>query len=109
MVLRNAGRCSAAWRALPGRPLRDDDGAYSEVVQGIVDAFLAVAAVSGDGARPAAGALDDPLDGGGQLWGVGWVALVHAVVQDDTVVVVDDLALVAEFDRLAQASLGDRP
>jgi hypothetical protein len=42
---------------------RDDDGAYPEVAQRVVNAFLAVAAVGGDGARLATGALDDPLDG----------------------------------------------
>jgi hypothetical protein len=87
----------------------DDDGADPEVVQCIVNAFLPVAAVGGDGTRPTTGALDDPLDGGGQLRGIGWVALVHAVVEDDTVVVVHDLALVTELNRLTEASLGDRP
>jgi hypothetical protein len=78
-------------------------------VQRILDVFLAVAAVGGDGARPAAGAADDPLDGRDQLWGVGWVALVHAVVEHDTIVVVEDPTFVAELDRFTEASLGDRP
>jgi hypothetical protein len=113
------GRCrpEVASRPGPGRrgPLlrvtrgRATVAAYPEVVQRILDVFLAVAAVGGDGARPAAGAADDPLDGRDQLWGVGWVALVHAVVEHDTIVVVEDLTFVAELDRFTEASLGDRP
>ena len=38
------------------------DRAHAEVVQGVVDAFLAVAAVGGDGARRAPGSLLDPRD-----------------------------------------------
>lgn len=40
----------------------DDDGAHPELVQAVVDAVFAVAAVGGDRARLATGAPDDPLD-----------------------------------------------
>jgi hypothetical protein len=36
-------------------------------------------------------------------------AVFHAVVRDDAVVIVDDLGLVTELDRLADAALADRP
>jgi hypothetical protein len=78
-------------------------------VQGIVDAVLAVAAVGGDRAGRVAGAVDDSLDCWGQPWRIGWVAGLDGVVEHDAVVVVDDLGLVAELDRLAQPALGDRP
>jgi len=87
----------------------DDDGAHAELVQCVVDALLAVTAVGGDGAGPPAGAADDPLDGRRELRRVGRVALVQGVVEHDAVVVVDDLRLVAELDRLPEPALGDRP
>jgi hypothetical protein len=71
-------------------------------VQGVVDGLLPVAAVGGDGPGTPAGAFDDPLDRGGELGAVGRVALLQDVVEDDSVVVVGDLALVAELDRLAE-------
>src|SRR5260370_13109644 len=67
---RKAGRCSVAWRALPGLPLRDDHLADAQVVQVVFDGLLAVAAVGGDGAGRAGGALDDPADGGCHLPGL---------------------------------------
>jgi hypothetical protein len=88
---------------------RDDDVADAEVVQVVIDGFLAVAAVGGDGPWLAAGAPDDPADGRGELGGVGRVALFQDVVEDDAVVVVGDLGLVAELDGLAEPALGDRP
>ncbi len=48
----------------------------------------------------AAGALDDPFDRRGELRRVGRVALLQVVVEHDAVLVVDDLSLVAELDRL---------
>jgi len=62
------------------------------------------------GGRPwlAAGALDDPLDRRRELRCVGRVALLQVVVEDDAVLVVNDLRLVAELDRLAELALGDR-
>ena len=47
------------------------DRAHAEVVQGVVDAFLAVAAVGSDGARCAPGSLGDPRDRRRQLRRVG--------------------------------------
>jgi hypothetical protein len=41
------------------------------------------------------------------LRGVGRVSLLQGVVQDDAVVVVGDLGLVAELDRLAEPAFGD--
>src|SRR4051794_31941259 len=85
-----------------------DDGADSEVVQVVLDAGLAVAAVGGHGARAAAGAGDHPRHSGCQLRGVGRIALIEGVVQDHAVVVVEHLALVAELDRPPEPALGDR-
>jgi hypothetical protein len=80
-------------RSLPGLPLRGDhDGPHAHLVQGLVDALLAVAAVSGDGSGTAPGAGDDPFDGSSELRGVGGVALLQSVVEHDAVVIVDDLA-----------------
>jgi hypothetical protein len=45
---------------------------------------------------------------GGQLRGVGGIAPLEGVVEHDTVVVVDDLALVAELDRPPQPALRGR-
>ena len=39
----------------------DQDRAHAQIVQVVLDAFLAVAAVGGDGARRAPGALGDPF------------------------------------------------
>src|SRR5207237_605969 len=85
----------------------DHDGADPELVQRLVDAVLAVAAVSGDRPRAAAGARDDPGDGRRELRCVGWVAGVDGVVEHDTVVVVDDLRFAAELHRHAQAAFAD--
>jgi hypothetical protein len=53
-VRRKAGRCSTARRAAEGLPLRADHHVGdAEVVQVVLDALLAVAAVGGDGAGPA--------------------------------------------------------
>ena len=84
------------------------DRAHAEVVQVVLDAFLAVAAVGGDGAGRAPGSLLDPPDRRRQLRRVGRVAHLDGVIDDDAVVVVGDLGFVAELDRLAQAALGDR-
>ncbi len=78
-------------------------------MQGVVDTSFAVAAVRGHGARVAAGAPGHPLDRRLHPWSVGGVAGLHVVVEDDTVVVVDNLGFVAELDRLAQPALRDRP
>jgi hypothetical protein len=45
------------------------------------------------------------LDGWGEQLGVGWVAGVHVVVEDEPVGVVGDLGLVAELDRFAEPAL----
>src|SRR5215207_3687014 len=83
-------------------------GADTQVVEAVVDLLLAVAAVGCDGTGWPAGAPGDPLDRGGELGRVGGVALLDGVVQDDAVVVVGQLGLVAELDRFAEAALGDR-
>ncbi len=70
---------------------------------------LAVAAVGGHRARSTAGAPPDPFDGGCELRRVRDGARPDRVVHDDTVVVVDDLRLVAELDRPVDAALPDRP
>jgi len=86
----------------------DHDGPHGQVVRVILDAFLAVAAVCGDGPWTAPGA-DDALDSRGELRSVSRIALLHGVVHDDTVVLAGDLGLVAELDGLAEAALCDRP
>src|SRR4051812_47346448 len=98
------GLTGLAGSALAG----DDDGPDSEVVQVVLHAGLAVAAVGGNGVRVAAGAGDHPGHGGRQLRGVRRIALIDGVVQDDSVVVVEHLALVAELDRPPEPALGDR-
>ena len=108
--------CSAERRAvlaglagLAGFALaRDDYRAHAELVQVVLDRGLAVAAVGGHGARAPPGAPDDPTDGRGELGRVGRVAAFDGVVEHDPVVVVDDLALVAELDRPTEPALGDR-
>src|SRR5206468_3980228 len=75
----------------------DGDGAYAERGQFAVDGCFAVAAVGGDRCACSPGAAADPLDRGGDLWGVRDGAGLDRVVQDDAVVVVDDLGLVAEL------------
>jgi hypothetical protein len=84
-----------------------DDGADAEIVQRVVDPFLAVAAAGGHGVWCAAGAGDDPLDGRRQLWGVGGVARLDAVIEHDAVFVFDDLGFVTEFHRPSESALGD--
>jgi hypothetical protein len=87
----------------------DDDVADAEVVQGVVDTGFAVAAVRGHGAGFPAGPLDDAFHRRCQPRCVGGVAGLHIVVEDDTVVVVNNLGFVAELDRLAEPALRDRP
>nr|BFE63990.1 hypothetical protein GCM10020063_085160 [Dactylosporangium thailandense] len=86
----------------------DGDRLHAGVEQGGLDAGFAVAAVRGRGPWSTTGAAGDPFDRGWQLRGVGWVALLDCVVQDDAVGVVDDLSLVAELNGFAEASLDDR-
>src|SRR5215207_6890175 len=98
------GLASLAGSALAG----DHHGPDAELVQVVLDAGLAVAAVGGDGPRAPPGPGDDPSDGWGELWRVGGVAALDGVVEHDAVVVVEDLGLVAELHRPAQPALGDR-
>jgi hypothetical protein len=86
----------------------DDDVADTEVVQGVVDAGFAVAAVGGYGPRLAPGPSDNAFDGGPQLGWVGGVAGLDVVVEHDPVSVVTHLRFVAELDRLAEPALRDR-
>jgi hypothetical protein len=50
---------------------RDHHGAHAELVQVVLDAGFAVAAVGGDGARAAPGAGDDSADRRGESRRVG--------------------------------------
>src|SRR4029450_8599913 len=88
---------------------RNDDVSDTEIVQVILDAGLAVAAVGGHRLRLSSGAADDPFDSGFQPRSIGRVARLHVVVEDDAVVVVDQLGLVAELDRFPEPALSDRP
>src|SRR4029453_6830365 len=86
----------------------DDDGAHAEVVQGVIDVLLAVAAVGGHGPRRAAGPGADAACRWGRAGGVGRVAVLDIVVEDDAVLVVDQLGFVAELHRFAEAAFRDR-
>jgi hypothetical protein len=85
----------------------DDDVADAEVVQGVVDVLLAVAGVGGDDPRRSTGASVDAFDGRRETWGVDRVAVLDIVVEHDAVLVVDQLRLITELDRLAEATFGD--
>jgi hypothetical protein len=87
----------------------DHDVADAELVQVVLDAGFAVAAVRGYRAWFPAGAFDHPFDSGFQPGSIGGVAWLHIVVQHDPVVVVADLGLVAELDRFPEPALSDRP
>src|SRR5215472_11457361 len=92
LALESADPAFASGPPLDGFALaRDDDVADPEGEQVVFDGFLAVAAVGGDGPGCLAGPLDDASYGGGELRGIGRVALLHGIVQDDAVVVVGDL------------------
>jgi hypothetical protein len=91
---------AAAWGRSPD---------HAEVGQLLVDTGLAVATVSGHRPWHVPGAGDDPPDGGGQQRGVGWVADHDLMFEHDPVGVVEDLGLVAELDRGADAALAERP
>ena len=70
--------------------------AYARCVQVLLDRGPAVAAVGGDRVGHPANAPAGAFDGGCQLRAVGGGAAFHAVVQDDTIVVVQYLGLVSE-------------
>src|SRR5829696_6790921 len=106
---RNARCCSWACRALLGLPLRGMTTFRTEIVQVILDAGLAVAAVGGHRSRLPAGAADDAFDSGFQPRSIDRVARLHVVVEDDAVIVVDQLSLVAELDRFPEPALSDWP
>ena len=74
---------------------------HTQVVEGVVDLLFPVSAVGGDRAGWPAGAPGDPFNGGCELGRVGRVALLDGVVENDAVVVVDQLGLVAELDGFA--------
>ncbi len=93
----------------PGLPLRGiTTCANAEFGEVVLDALLAVAAVGGHGPGRAAGAVLDPVDRRREQRRVGGVAPLDGVVHDHAVVVVDELRLVAELDRLSEPALGDR-
>ena len=86
----------------------DDHVLDAQLGELLVDLGFAVAAVGGDAAWRAPGAFDDPLHRRGQLRRIGRIALLHRVIQHDPVVIVDDLGLLPELDRLTEPALGDR-
>jgi hypothetical protein len=98
------GSSGGAGVALAG----DHDRTHSQIVQGVLDAFLAVATVGGHGGGRAPGACGDPYHGGHQLWRVGRIAPMHNVIDHDPVIVVDDQGFVPELDWPAQPAFGDR-
>jgi hypothetical protein len=49
----------------------------------------------------------DAFDGRRETWGVDRVAVLEIVVEHDAVLVVDQLRLITELDRLAEATFGD--
>src|SRR6201997_290348 len=74
----------------------------------LINAGFTVAAVGGDRAWRASGPFLHSLHRGSQLRRVSRIALLDTVIEHDSVVVVDDLGLVPELDRLAESPLGDR-
>src|SRR3954453_16044480 len=60
------GLAGLAGSALAG----NHHGPDAEIVQVVLDAGLAVAAIGGDGPRAAPGSRDDPADGRNELWRV---------------------------------------
>lgn len=87
---------------------RDDHVGDAEVGELAVEGCFAVAAVGGYRARRAPGALGHPFDRRSQLARIGRIAPLHTVIQHDSVVIVDDLALVPELDRLTETPFADR-
>ncbi len=86
----------------------DHHVADSEALEGIVDPLLPVATVCGDvrGGRPVRSLIRSPAEL--ELGRVGGIARLDVVVENHSVLVVGDLVLVAELDRLAEPALGDR-
>ena len=79
------------------------------MLQVAFDGGLAVAAVGGDRARrPPVRSRMRSTDAG-ELGAIRSGAVLDAVVEDDAVVIVGDLGLVAELDRAVDAALADRP
>jgi hypothetical protein len=87
----------------------NDDGANTQVGEGVVDGSVAVPAVGGHVARCATGPVFHPLDCWNQLWCVSGVSRLHIVFENDPVVVVDALPFVTELDRFPQPALRHRP
>lgn len=87
---------------------RDRHGNDAQSVQIAFDRRKAVAAIGGYCARWAPGSAGDPLDRRRELRCVWRVSDLDAVVEDDSVGVVDDLGFIAELDRFAQPSFADR-
>ncbi|MCW2626462.1 MAG: hypothetical protein JWR48_3184 [Mycobacterium sp.] len=103
-----SAECSAVLEVLAGGAgsalARDDDRAHTEVGQRGVDGGLAVAAVSGHRPRGTTMAFFDPSHRGSQLWCVRRVSDPDVVIEHNTVVVVDELRLIAELDRFTGSS-----
>ncbi|GJO36506.1 hypothetical protein DAVIS_01127 [Mycobacterium marinum] len=74
-------------------------------MQVVVDGGVAVAAVGGHRRRGTPGPVGAAGDRRRQLRRVGLITDLPAVVESDSVGVVDDLGLVAEFHRLAEPAL----
>jgi hypothetical protein len=108
-----SAECPAVLDLVPGGTrsafTRDHDMADAEASQCLFDSGLAVSAISGHGAGCLTGPVFDPLDRRSQLWCIGRVSGVYIVIEDDTVVVVDDLRLVAELDWFTELAFRDRP
>ena len=84
----------------------NDDVSDAEIVQVIVDAGFAVAAVGGHRSRLSSrcGAMTRSTAGFSR-GRIGRVAGLDVVVEDDAVVVVDHLGFVAELDRFPEPAL----
>jgi hypothetical protein len=85
--------------------MSNDDGANTQVGEGVADGSFAVPAVGVHGARCATSPVFHPLDCGSQLWCVRGVSVLHIVIENDAVVVVDDLPFVTELGRFPQPAL----
>ncbi len=87
-------------------PSRDGDVLDTHGLELGLHLRFAIAAIGGDRLGHLAEELRDPGDGRSEHGGIGRVALLHHMVEDDALDVVGDLRLVSELDGTPESSLG---